>query len=132
MNRDTFVQRVSQRVLIGDGAMGTMLYQKGVFLNRCFDELNLTDGPTVASVHRSYVEAGSEFIETNTFGANQVKLSKFGLANVMSSGRVDDRGGRCGFRRASRIIPHNAAGFATAAIFTCRRGDGRRALRSIG
>jgi homocysteine S-methyltransferase len=81
MNRDTFVQRVSQRVLIGDGAMGTMLYQKGVFLNRCFDELNLTDAPLVGAVHRSYVEAGAEFVETNTFGANLVKLSKFGLAN---------------------------------------------------
>ena len=81
MDREAFVRRVSRNVLIGDGAMGTMLYQKGVFLNRCFDELNLTDAPLVGAVHRSYVEAGAECIETNTFGANQVKLSKHGLAN---------------------------------------------------
>jgi methionine synthase / methylenetetrahydrofolate reductase(NADPH) len=92
MNRDAFIQRVNQRVLIGDGAMGTMLYQKGIFLNRCFDELNLTDASTVAAVHRSYVEAGAEFIETNTFGANQVKLSKFGLVNEVE--RVNQAGVR--------------------------------------
>jgi methionine synthase / methylenetetrahydrofolate reductase(NADPH) len=92
MNRDAFVQRVSQRVLIGDGAMGTMLYQKGVFLNRCFDELNLMDAPLVGAVHRSYIEAGAEFIETNTFGANEVKLSKFGLANEVQ--RVNQAGVR--------------------------------------
>ncbi len=92
MNRDTFVQRVNQRVLIGDGAMGTMLYQKGVFLNRCFDELNLTDAALVAAVHRSYVEAGSDLIETNTFGANHVKLSKFGLANEVE--RINEAGVR--------------------------------------
>ncbi len=92
MNCDSFLQRVNQRVLIGDGAMGTMLYQKGIFLNRCFDELNLTDAATVAAVHRSYIEAGAEFIETNTFGANQVKLSKFGLANEVD--RVNQSGVR--------------------------------------
>jgi methionine synthase / methylenetetrahydrofolate reductase(NADPH) len=92
MDRDAFIERVNQRVLIGDGAMGTMLYQKGIFLNRCFDELNLTDASTVAAVHKSYVEAGSEFIETNTFGANQVKLSKFGLANEVE--RINQAGVR--------------------------------------
>jgi len=71
---------VSQRVLVGDGAMGTMLYQQGVFLNRCFDELNLTDSKIVRAVHDGYVAAGADFIETNTFGANRLKLSKFGLA----------------------------------------------------
>ena len=71
---------MSQRVLVGDGAMGTMLYQQGVFLNRCFDELNLTDSKIVRAVHDGYVAAGADFIETNTFGANRLKLSKFGLA----------------------------------------------------
>ena len=61
--------------------MGTMLYQQGVFLNRCFDELNLSDAAMVRRVHTEYVQAGADFIETNTFGANRLKLSKYGLAN---------------------------------------------------
>ncbi len=81
MDRIAFLGRVSQGVLIGDGAMGTMLYQRGVFLNRCFDELNLVDPALVQEVHAGYVEAGADFIETNTFGANRVKLSPYGLAN---------------------------------------------------
>lgn len=72
---------MAEGVLIGDGAMGTMLYQRGVFVNRCFDELNLTDAALVEKVHTGYVEAGADFIETNTFGANEVKLSHFGLRN---------------------------------------------------
>jgi methionine synthase / methylenetetrahydrofolate reductase(NADPH) len=81
LQRSAFEQRVSEGVLVGDGAMGTMLYQHGVFLNRCFDELNLSEPKLVAGVHRQYVEAGADFIETNTFGANRLKLSKFGLAD---------------------------------------------------
>jgi len=62
-----------------DGAMGTMLYQKGIFINRCYDELNLREPELVKEVHRSYVKAGAELIETNTFGANRFKLAQFGL-----------------------------------------------------
>ncbi len=80
MKRSAFDQLIRERVLIGDGAMGTMLYQHGVFLNRCFDELNLTDPGLVKKVHASYIEAGADLIETNTFGANRLKLSKSGLA----------------------------------------------------
>ncbi len=67
-------------MLVCDGAMGTMLYSKGVFLNRSFDELNLTQPDLVAEVHQAYVRAGADVIETNTFGANRVKLGAFGLA----------------------------------------------------
>lgn len=62
-----------------DGAMGTMLYQKGVFINRCYDELNLKDPELVKAVHRAYVKAGAELLETNSFGANRVKLAQYGL-----------------------------------------------------
>jgi methionine synthase I (cobalamin-dependent) len=62
-----------------DGAMGTMLYSRGVFLNVCYDELNLKQPGLVQEVHEAYVRAGAEILETNTFGANPVKLSAFGL-----------------------------------------------------
>ena len=72
---------LDKRVLVCDGAMGTMLYARGVFLNRSFDELNLTQPDLVAEVHQAYARAGADVIETNTFGANRVKLRAFGLAD---------------------------------------------------
>jgi homocysteine S-methyltransferase len=78
--RTPFLAALEQRVLVCDGAMGTMLYGKGIFLNRSFDELNLTQGDLVAEVHQAYVRAGADVIETNTFGANRIKLGAFGLA----------------------------------------------------
>ncbi|MBM3820609.1 MAG: bifunctional homocysteine S-methyltransferase/methylenetetrahydrofolate reductase [Acidimicrobiia bacterium] len=76
-----FLDAIDERVLVCDGAMGTMLYAKGVFINRCFDALNLTDPARVAEVHRAYVRAGADVVETNTFGANRIKLRGFGLAD---------------------------------------------------
>ena len=81
MARPTFLDAVDQRVLVCDGAMGTMLYAKGIFLNRSFDELNLTQPDLVAEVHQAYIRAGADVIETNTFGANRIKLGTFGLAD---------------------------------------------------
>lgn len=68
------------RTHVFDGAMGTMLYERGVFLNVCYDELNLRQPDLVRDIHREYVKAGAELIETNTFGANPRKLAQFGLA----------------------------------------------------
>jgi homocysteine S-methyltransferase len=68
------------RVHVVDGAMGTMLYGRGVFLNVCYDELNLKQPDLVREIHREYVRAGAELLETNTFGANPVKLATHGLA----------------------------------------------------
>jgi homocysteine S-methyltransferase len=76
-----FLDALDRRVLVCDGAMGTMLYARGVFLNRCFDELNLSQPDLVAGVHRDYLRAGADVIETNTFGANRFKLSNFGLGD---------------------------------------------------
>jgi methionine synthase / methylenetetrahydrofolate reductase(NADPH) len=68
-----------KRVHVLDGAMGTMLYSRGMFVNVCYDELNLTQPGLVQEVHEAYVQAGAEILETNTFGANPVKLSSHGL-----------------------------------------------------
>ncbi len=62
-----------------DGAMGTMLYACGVFIDRCYDELNITQPEMVRSVHQQYLQAGADVIETNTFGANRFRLQRFGL-----------------------------------------------------
>src|ERR687892_1582624 len=67
------------RVHVLDGAMGTMLYSRGVFVNVSYDELNLSQPGLVREVHEAYVQAGAEILETNTFGANPVKLSSHGL-----------------------------------------------------
>ena len=68
-----------ERVIIFDGAMGTMLYSKGVFINQCYDELNLKAPDLVREVHAAYTKVGAEVLETNTFGANRLKLSQYGL-----------------------------------------------------
>ena len=78
--REPILQRLEKRPLVSDGAMGTMLYAKGVSLNRCFDELNLASPQMVKEVHMGYVKAGAELLETNTFGANRFRLGKFDLA----------------------------------------------------
>src|SRR5918996_6083467 len=69
------------RVHVVDGAMGTMLYAKGFFLNVCYDELVLKQPKMVLEVHEAYARAGAELLETNTFGANPVKLGNYGLAD---------------------------------------------------
>jgi methionine synthase I (cobalamin-dependent)/5,10-methylenetetrahydrofolate reductase len=69
------------KVHVLDGAMGTMLYSKGFFLNVCYDELSVKQPKLVQEVHEAYVRAGAEILETNTFGANPVKLRSYGLAD---------------------------------------------------
>jgi homocysteine S-methyltransferase len=73
-----------QKTVLCDGAMGTMLYSCGVFINRCYDELNVTQAETVRSVHEQYLQAGAEVIETNTFGANRFRLERFGLGDKVA------------------------------------------------
>jgi homocysteine S-methyltransferase len=77
----SFTAALAERVLVCDGAMGTMLYGKGVFINRCFESLTMTASDLVRDVHTQYVRAGADVIETNTFGANRMKLRAFGLGN---------------------------------------------------
>ena len=75
----SFLERLGEGVVVCDGAMGTMLYGRGVFVNRCFDELNLSNPALVRSVHEEYLEAGADIIETNTFGAHRFKLGPHGF-----------------------------------------------------
>jgi methionine synthase / methylenetetrahydrofolate reductase(NADPH) len=78
-----FRDQLARRVLVADGAMGTMLYARGVFLNRSFDELNLSAPDLVRGIHQDYIKAGADILETNTFGANRVRLSAFGMAEKL-------------------------------------------------
>jgi methionine synthase / methylenetetrahydrofolate reductase(NADPH) len=79
-----FIQAIAdEHVYLFDGAMGTMLYSKGVFINKCYDELNLRSPEIVLEVHRQYVKAGAEILETNTYGANRVKLRAFSLEDEL-------------------------------------------------
>jgi methionine synthase / methylenetetrahydrofolate reductase(NADPH) len=80
-----FREQLESRALVADGAMGTMLYAKGVFINRCYDELNLSSPDLVRGVHHEYVRAGAEILETNTFGANRMRLEGFGIAEKLRS-----------------------------------------------
>ena len=72
--------RLKQGPILCDGAMGTLLYAKGVFINKCYDELNLTQPDLIRGIHQEYMNAGAEIIETNTFGGNSFRLARHGLA----------------------------------------------------
>ncbi|MBT3191199.1 MAG: bifunctional homocysteine S-methyltransferase/methylenetetrahydrofolate reductase [Verrucomicrobia bacterium] len=80
MPESTIIERMQTAPVVFDGAMGTVIYSRGVFINRCFDEVCLTDPELVRSVHAEYVKAGADVIETNTFGANRIWLQGYGLA----------------------------------------------------
>src|SRR2546423_1114580 len=92
----------SDHITVFDGAMGTMLYAKGVYINRSYDELNLTNAELVRAVHEEYVRAGAEVIETNTFTATAHKLQQYGLEGRLrdinvAAARIarEAAGGRC-------------------------------------
>jgi methionine synthase / methylenetetrahydrofolate reductase(NADPH) len=80
-----FRDRFHGRVFVADGAMGTMFYAKGVFINRSYDELNLSSPALVREIHQDYVKAGAEILETNTFGANRMRLAPFGLSEKLAA-----------------------------------------------
>ena len=79
-----FLARLKQSPVLCDGAMGTLLYAKGVFINRCYDELNLSQPELIRGVHHEYLQAGAEIIETNTFGANVFRLARHSLADQVA------------------------------------------------
>jgi homocysteine S-methyltransferase len=79
----TFSEALTERVLLADGAIGTEFYRRGVFINRCYDELNISQPDLVRSVHEEYVAAGADILTTNTYGAQRLRLAKFGLAEQL-------------------------------------------------
>lgn len=76
-----FLGRINQSPVLCDGAMGTLLYAKGIFINRSYDELNLSQPDLIRGIHHDYLQAGAETIETNTFGANSFRLARHSLAD---------------------------------------------------
>lgn len=76
-----YIERLREGILLFDGAMGTMLYDRGIFINRCFEEVNLSRPEMVERIHRENIEAGAEVLTTNSFGANPIKLAGHGLAD---------------------------------------------------
>ncbi|MFW5943182.1 MAG: bifunctional homocysteine S-methyltransferase/methylenetetrahydrofolate reductase, partial [Chloroflexota bacterium] len=85
MNRDEFRKRLQQGPLLLDGAMGTALHSRGVAIDDCFDALNLRQPGLVAGIHRDYITAGADIIETNSFGANRFKLAAHGLEEEVAT-----------------------------------------------
>jgi len=80
----TFADIFANRPVLADGAMGTVLYARGIFINRCYDELNLSDPGLILSIHEEYLQAGAEILESNTFGANRFRLARHGLAGKVA------------------------------------------------
>ena len=75
----SFLDRLKEGPLVFDGAMGTQLYERGIFINKSFDDANLSNPALVQAIHADYVRAGADIISTNTFAANRIKLKRHGL-----------------------------------------------------
>ncbi|MGA2558350.1 MAG: bifunctional homocysteine S-methyltransferase/methylenetetrahydrofolate reductase [Terracidiphilus sp.] len=95
-----FADIFANRSVLADGAMGTVLYSRGIFINRCYDELNLSDPGLILSIHEDYLQAGAEILETNTFGANRFRLTRHGLAEKVAEINA------AGVRLARQAVDH--------------------------
>src|SRR5215469_15063166 len=76
-----FLSRLQRSAVLCDGAMGTLLYSKGIFINRCYDELNTSQPDLIRQLHHQYLQSGAEIIETNTFGGNRFRLERHSLGS---------------------------------------------------
>ena len=105
-----FLSRLRQGPILCDGAMGTLLYAKGIFINRCYDELNVSQPDLIRSIHQEYLQAGAEIIETNTFGANAYRLERHGLGGQVREVNLG------GARLAREAVENEAAKKGTRAF----------------
>jgi homocysteine S-methyltransferase len=87
-----FLERLARGPLLADGAMGTMVYARGIPFSHAYDELNASQPELIEQIHREYIAAGAELIETNTFGANRIRLAEFGLQDRVKE--LNNRGVR--------------------------------------
>jgi homocysteine S-methyltransferase len=104
---EKFLSRLSRGPVLCDGAMGTLLYAKGIFINRCYDELNLSQPDLIREIHHEYLQAGAEIVETNTFGANAFRLARHGLVDRLRD--INLAGARLG-REACKTFDAYTAG----------------------
>jgi homocysteine S-methyltransferase len=95
-----FADIFASRPVLADGAMGTVLYARGIFINRCYDDLNLSDPGLILSIHEEYLQSGAEILETNTFGANRFRLARHGLAEKVAEINA------AGVRLARQAVEH--------------------------
>ena len=95
-----FADIFASRPVLADGAMGTVLYARGIFINRCYVELNLSDPGLIMAIHEEYLQAGAEILETNTFGANRFRLARHGLAGKVTEINAE------GVRIARQAVEH--------------------------
>ena len=105
------IDKMIETPLVFDGAMGTMIYEKGVFINACFDELNLTNPKLIKSIHQEYIDANCDVILSNTFGANKFKLEKYGLVNKVYEINYE------GVKIAREVAPQNV--YVLASVGPC-------------
>ena len=105
-----FLEALRDHPLVADGAMGTQLYERGILYTANYEEVCLTRPDLIKSLHREYLKAGSNVIETNTFGANRVRLARFGLE---AKGRLINETGVRLAREAIAEAPPNAQGATT-------------------
>ena len=121
-----FADIFASRPVLADGAMGTVLYARGIFINRCYDELNLSDPGLILSVHEEYLQAGAEILETNTFGANRFRLARHGLGGKVAEINA------AGVRMARQAVNHLKEKQAGEAWVAGSRGPAGRASGAAG
>ena len=110
---EDLLSRLKKGPVLCDGAMGTLLYAKGVFINKCYDELNLTQPDMIRGIHQEYLNAGAEVIETNTFGGNSFRLTRHGLADKVRE--INLRGAQLAREAADAFNQKNGADVLVAA-----------------
>ncbi len=109
------LEKIKERPLIFDGAMGTMIYSKGVFINTCYEHLCITNPKLIAGIHQEYAAAGADVIETNSYGANRIKLESYGLVDQLEA-----------INRAAVKLAREAAGddvFVAGSVGPCLKSD---------